>query len=51
MITQQAISSGEDSRNLTRGPSLICEGHRRWLDGEAELARAALRGIAALNED
>lgn len=31
--------------------SLICEGHRRWLEGCTEIARAALRGIASLNEE
>lgn len=30
---------------------IICDGHRRWLEGCTEVARAALRGIAELNEE
>ena len=30
---------------------IICDGHRRWLEGCTEVARAALKGIAALNQE
>ena len=32
------------------GQHIICDGHRRWFEGCTEIARAALRGIAELNE-
>lgn len=30
---------------------IICGGHRRWLESCTEVARAALKGIAALNQE
>lgn len=29
---------------------IICDGHRRWLDANVKIDKAALEGIAKLNE-
>lgn len=44
---------GNDEKVYTFAPRqhIICEGHRRWLESCTEVARAAIKGIAALNEE
>lgn len=39
-----------DSDACLKEQHIICDGHRRWLESCTEIARAALMGIAELNE-